>query len=71
MKGIQITIVASMEPGMTTSSQSFIAGNMPPERLMTLVGAMPSDKTRDVSPLALPSMKMSFVHGSRGSKESV
>lgn len=58
--GIQVTILASMDPAVTNQRHSFIAGNMPPHRLMTLVGEMTSDKKLDISPLTLPSMKLPF-----------
>lgn len=58
--GIEMTIIAAMDPGVRDTSQSMIAGNMAPHRLMSLVGEMPPDKEIDVCPLTLPALKMSF-----------
>lgn len=58
--GIEMSLVAALDPGMTDNSRSMIAGNMAPHRLMSLVGEMPPDKEIDICPLTLPAMKMSF-----------
>ena len=58
--GIEMTLVAALDPGMTDNSRSMIAGNMAPHRLMSLVGEMPPDKEIDICPLTLPALTLSF-----------
>ena len=58
--GVQLTIVAAMDPGVAEMGQSFIAGNMPPQRLLSLVGEMGPDKELDVCPVKMPKMPLPF-----------
>ena len=58
--GLELSIVAASDPGAAEMTQTFLAGNMAPQRLMTLVGDMAADKELDICPLKMPPMTQPF-----------
>ena len=49
--GLELCIVASMDPAVSEAREAYLGGTMPASRMMTLVGNMPHDRQLDVCAL--------------------
>ena len=58
--GLELCIVASMDPAVSEAREAYLGGTMPASRMMTLVGNMPHDRQLDVCALQLPELPLPF-----------